>query len=122
MHSAWAGEGRLPRSNAYPMPGEAAFHHAVAAGKPCEQKYALMEAGADGLSYFPIQIPTKVLFPGVLLCFIISFKPSTFIKGYIHRGCCASPPGEAKLAKSKTAGNRKINTVECFLIYKVVSL
>lgn len=43
-------------------------------GKPCGQEYALIKAGTDGLRYFPIQIPTKVLFPGVLLYFIISFN------------------------------------------------
>lgn len=68
------------------MQGEAAFHQAEAAEKPCGQKYALTKVGADGLRYFPIQIPTKVLFLGVLLCFIISFKPSTFIKGYVYTG------------------------------------
>lgn len=58
------------------FPEGAAFHQAEAAGKPCGRQCALIKAGTDGLSYFPIQIPTEVLFPGVLLCFIISFKPS----------------------------------------------
>ena len=63
------------------------------AGKPCGQEYApTLQAAADGLSYFPIQILTKVLLPGILLHFSISFKPST-IKGHLQSGHCASLPG-----------------------------
>ena len=53
------------------------------AGKPCGQEYApTLQAAADGLSYFPIQILTKVLLPGILLHFSI-----------LQSGHCASLPG-----------------------------
>lgn len=99
MNSARADEGRLPRSSEEPFPGRAAFQQAVAAGKPCGQEYAGSKAGADGLRYFPTQTPTNILCPGVLSCFIISFKPSTLIKQIHTEGLlCFST---RKLAKSK---------------------
>lgn len=84
-NSAQTGEGRLHLSNEQPFQRGAAFQQAVAAGKPCGQEHAPFQAGADGLSFFPIQIPTKVFFPGVLLGFITSFNPSA-MTGYIQRG------------------------------------
>lgn len=79
--------GNFPKAMSSPSPRGAASSWAVAVGKPCGQECGPIQAGADGLS--PLPIPTKVLFPGVLLHFIISFKPST-IKGYIQRGGCTS--------------------------------
>lgn len=86
-NSARAGKGGLPKSNKQPLPGRVFFQQAEAAGKPCGQEYAGIGAGTDGLSYFPTQIPTKVLLPGAL-----SLPPhllQTFDDKDIHRSCCA---------------------------------